>query len=567
MYILGIAGQGHDAGVALIKDGTLLAAVEEERFARIKHIGIDAAGGLPYKSIAYCLQTAGINAAQIDHVAYFYIPRLEFTRFLAFRAKRFLKDPVAALYYGFGQVVRFRSAMKTIRLIKQEFPQAQSHQIYHHLAHAASAFFLSPFDKAALLVIDGFGELTATSLGCGEGTRIRLLREDYFPHSLGLLYGLVTDYLGFESNSDEYKVMGLASYGKPSFQKQFADLVTLHKEGVYKLNIDYFNPGFRGPNYLGTKFYHTFGPARRKGETIGDHHADIAASLQQRLEETVFHVANHLYQVTGLENLCFAGGVALNCSMNGKLKDRTPFQRIFIQPAANDPGTAIGAASYVQHHLLGHARNGAMTHAYYGPAYSDEEIKKALDLAKQQYRRLEEAELLGYTAGLLADGKIVGWFQGRMEWGPRALGNRSILADPTRPDMKDVINYYVKHREEFRPFAPSVIEERAQDYFALGDMSPFMLFACAVKEEARARLPAVTHVNGTARVQTVARDTNPRFYQLLVEFEKLRGVPVLLNTSFNIMGEPIVCTPRDALRCFAACGMDALVIGNFVLEK
>lgn len=557
----------HDAGVALIKDGTLVAAAEEERFSRIKHMGINAAGGLPYKSINYCLQAAGITAEQVDHVAYFLMPNLWFTRCLGFRIKRLFRDPAATLYYGLGLTSSFRSIKKTISLITKEFSKAKYHEVYHHFAHAGSSFFVSPFDRAAVLTVDGLGELISTSMGYAEGTKIRLLREQFFPHSLGILYSLVTDYLGFEPNSDEYKVMGLAAYGQPSFYKEFSDIVHPTSDGMFKINFAYFNPGFRGPNYFGEKFYRTFGSARQRAEPLSDHHADIAASLQKCLEETVFHIANRLYDLTGVEQLCLAGGVALNCSMNGKLRERTPFKQIFIQPAANDPGTAIGAAYYVYHQLLGYKRNFQMVHAYYGPEYSDEQIKQALDLAKQHYVRLDEPELLGYTAKCLAEGKIVGWFQGRMEWGPRALGNRSILADPTRPNMKDLINHYVKHREEFRPFAPTVVEERAKEYFQMNDPSPFMLFACKVRDEAKEKIPAVTHVDGTARVQTVTRDTNPRFYNLHIEFEQLRGVPILLNTSFNIMGEPMVCSPRDALRCFAACGLDVLVIGNFVLEK
>jgi carbamoyltransferase len=456
---------------------------------------------------------------------------------------------------------------KTTSLIRKKFPRAKYQEVYHHLAHAASSFFLSPYHEAAVLVVDGLGELTSTSIGHGEGGKIRLLNEQFFPHSLGLLYSLVTDYLGFEANSDEYKVMGLASYGKPAFYESFSNFVQLTADGMFRLNLEYFNPGFRGPNYLGEKFYKTFGPVRQRGEAVTERHADIAASLQKCLEEAVFHIANHLHNLTGQKQLCLAGGVALNCSMNGKLIERTPFKQVFIQPAANDPGTAIGAAYYVYHQTLGHRRDFQMTHAYLGPEYSNEEIKKALDLAKQMYAFFEEPELLKYAAKLLAEGKIVGWFQGRMEWGPRALGNRSILADPTRSDMKDIINYYVKHREEFRPFAPAVVEERAKEFFEVSEPSPFMLFACRVKEEAKNKIPAVTHIDGTARVQTISRDVNARFYNLIVEFERLRGVPVLLNTSFNIMGEPIVCTPRDAVRCFAACGMDALVIGNFLLEK
>lgn len=567
MYILGIAGQGHDAAAALIKDGLLIAAAEEERFTRIKHIGIDKAGGLPYKSISFCLQAAGIQPKQVDYVVYYHNKILKFTRFLVFRMKRIFRDPLATVYYGLGDAASFRSMVKTSTLIKKEFPSSDYHEVYHHLSHAASSFFLSPFNKAALLVIDASGELTATSMGYGEENRIQLIREVSFPHSLGMLYGSVTHYLGFEPNSDEYKVMGLAAFGKPRFYEEFTDIVRMKDDGSYEINLEYFSPGFRGPNYLGEKFIRAFGPPRRKEEPVTQHHADIAASLQKCLEETVFHLANHLYELTGQENLCLAGGVALNCSMNGKLKERTPFKHIFIQPAAGDPGTAIGAAYYLYHQILDNKRNYQMKDAYYGPEYSNEDIKKVLDMAKQDYVYLEEPELLRRTAELLAEGKIVGWFQGRMEWGPRALGNRSILADPTRPNMKDLLNYYVKHREEFRPFAPSVVEERAEGYFEITEPSPFMLFAYKVKEEVKDKIPAVTHVDGTARVQTVSRNINPRFYDLLLEFERLKGIPILLNTSFNVMGEPIVCDPKDALRCYAASGMDALVMGNFILQK
>lgn len=567
MHIVGISGQGHDAAAALIKDGELVAAAEEERFLRIKHIGMGHADGLPYRAIEYCLREAGISPADVDYAAYFLQPKLLFRKFVSFRLKRMLQDPKASFYYGAGLIGDLRSMYKSVRLLRAYFPKAEIHEIYHHHAHAASTFFLSPFEKAAILVIDGFGEWTSTSLGYGNGTMLKLIEEVPFPHSLGLLYGMLTQYLGFEHNRDEYKVMGLASYGEPVFAPIFADIIRFKQNGLYEINLDYFNPGFRGPNYLSDKFLNIFGPHQKKGEAITSHHINIAASLQQRVEQAVFHLADHLHSMTGENNLCMAGGVALNCTMNGKLWRHGPFKQIFVQPAAGDPGTSIGGALYIWHQRLGFSRKGMMHHAFYGPKYSDNEIKSALDLAKQHYAYLEEPELLRHTARLLADGKIIGWFQGRMEWGPRALGNRSILADPTRADMKDLINVYVKHREEFRPFAPSVIEEVASDYFDIPGPSPFMLFACPVREHVRSKIPAVTHVDGTARVLTVSWKDNQRFYNLHLEFAKLKGVPVLLNTSFNVMGEPIVCSPSDALRCFAACGIDALVIGNFVIEK
>jgi carbamoyltransferase len=565
--ILGIAGQGHDAAAALVCDGRLVAAAEEERFMRIKHVGIDRAGGLPMRAIEYCLRAAGITADQITHVAYYQNIGAKFGRFLGFRLKRAWRDPAASAYYSCGLLADLRSMLKTRELIRRRFVRARYYEVAHHMAHAASAFLVSPFDSAALMVIDASGELTATSLGVGLGKRMEIFREFGFPHSLGMVYGSVTHYLGFDPNSDEYKVMGLAAYGRPRYENEFADFLRLETDGGYSVNLSYFNLGFRGPDYLSEKFYRVFGPRRAPNDPIEDRHADIAASLQKRLEDVVWHLAKYLAERTGEENLCFAGGVALNCSMNGQLYERTPFRRVFIQPAAGDAGTAVGGAFYVYHQILGHERSWVMRDAYLGPEFGDDDIEKVLRIAKLRYARLERSYLLQRTAALLAEGKIIGWFQGRMEWGPRALGNRSILADPTRPDMRDLINTYVKHREEFRPFAPSVVEERAVDFFEIDGPSPFMLFACRVREAARSRIPSVVHVNGTARVQTVSRATNPLYYDLHLEFEKHSGVPILLNTSFNVMGEPIVCTPRDAIRCYAACGLDALVIGPYLVLK
>lgn len=567
MYILGISGQAHDAAAALLKNGRLVAAAEEERFTRIKHIGIDQAGGLPFKAINFCLKEAGITPADINHIGYFLKPELLFKKFALFRLKKFFKDPKASLYYGVGYIGDARLIFKTLKLLKKTFPNSQVHKIYHHEAHAASTFFPSPFEKAAIMVIDGYGEWTATSLGIGKENKIRLIHEIKFPHSLGILYSMVTHYLGFENNSDEYKVMGLASYGKPEFKKEFDDIIKLKDNGLYKINEKYFNPGMRGPNYLSQKFMDIFGSPRKKNDPITDKHKNIAASLQRKLEEVIFHMADFFHKETGIENLCLAGGVALNCTMNGKLWARGPFKNIFIQPAAGDPGTAIGCALYINHQILNNPRSFIMEHAYCGPEFSNDEIKKILDITKQKYEYLKNDELIKEVANLITKGKIIGWFQGKMEWGPRALGNRSILADPTIPSMKDEINYYVKHREEFRPFAPCTTEEDASKYFYIKDPSPFMLFTAPVKEEYRDRLPAITHIDGTARVQTVTQKSNPQLYYLLKEFEKIKGIPVLLNTSFNVAGEPIVCSPQDALRCFISCGIDILVIGNFIITK
>jgi carbamoyltransferase len=567
MYILGISGQAHDAAAALFKDGQLIAAAEEERFTRIKFIGIDRAGGLPFRAIDYCLKEAGITNENIDHIGYFLKPGLLIGRFFLFRIKKLLHDPKASLYYGLGYIGDARLIFKTLKLLKTNFPNAEVHKIYHHNAHAASSFFASPFKESAILTIDGYGELTATSLGYGKENKIHLAQEVKFPHSLGVLYSMITNYLGFDNNADEYKVMGLASYGKPEFKEIFEDIVKTTNDGLYKINQKYFNSGMRGPNYLSNKFIEKFGAPRKKSCPITEKHKNIAASLQRRVEDVVFHMANHLYKKTKSENLCLSGGVALNCTMNGKLLGKGLFKNIFIQPAAGDPGTAMGCALYIYHQILNNPRSFVMEHAYYGPGFSNEEIKKVLDITKQKYKQLNDSELIKKTAQLLANGKIIGWFQGRMEWGPRALGNRSILADPTKADMRNLINHYVKHREEFRPFAPVATEEDVKKYFDIPGPSPFMLFTRPVKEEYKQKLPAITHIDGTARVQTVEKESNPRIYKLLKEFEKIKGVPILLNTSFNVAGEPIVCNPRDALRTFISCGIDTLVIGNYIVSK
>jgi carbamoyltransferase len=567
MYTLGISA-GHDTSACLMQDGRVLAAVEEERFLRIKHATHLIAGGLPFKGIQYCCKVAGIRPDQIDRVGFYMRPNVTVRRQSAFRMKRFLHGPSEALYYSFGLWNDYRGFLKTLRQLEQLV--GGSHKVkslYHHLCHAASSFLVSPYDEAALLVADGMGEAAAASLGTGRGSRLELLDSIDYPHSLGFLYGTTTGYLGFTVNSDEYKVMGLAPYGKPEFKRVFDDLIRLEPGGRFRLHLDYFSASFRGPKFFSEKFYRALGPERGPDEPVEERHRNIAASLQQRTEEAVFHMANHLFERTRSRNLCYSGGVALNCSLNGKLRENTPFENVWVQPAAGDPGTAVGAAALVYHGDEGRPRDYVMDSAFLGPEYSDAEIEETLDICKVSYERLPSDQLVPRVARLLAEGAIVGWFQGRMEWGPRALGSRSILANPTRADMKDLVNRYVKHREDFRPFAPTVLEERAAEFMEWDRPSPFMLFACRVRPEAQARIPAVTHVNGTARVQTVSRREHPLYYSLIEEFGRLTGVPILLNTSFNVMGEPIVCRPLDAVRCFYSNGLDALAVGSFLLQK
>jgi len=561
MNILGIGGFSHDSAAALVQDGRLLAAVAEERLTRIKH-----QGGTPRRAVQYCLEAAGLTADDIDHIACYMRPGLRLARRIPYRLGTLVKSPAyAAAYCGYELVhnAEFVAGMRSLRGKK-----ARLHFMEHHPAHAASAFLVSPHESAALLSIDYVGEWAATWLGVGEGTGIRRLASVAYPHSLGLFYTAITEYLGFTRASDEYKVMGLASYGPPEHLEAFREIIRPTPDGLYRFDLSWFTAHYRpGPRhgYFAPKFIERFGPARAKDEPITDRHKAVAASAQALLEEIALHIVRHLHERTGLDTLCLAGGVALNCSMNGRLLREGPFERIWVQPAAGDDGIAIGAAMQLHHRLTGAPRAFTMEHAHYGPEFSNEAIEAALQLAKVPYRRAGSIEAA--AAHLLADGNITGWFQGRMEFGPRALGSRSILADPTRPGMKDLINKFVKHREEFRPFAPTVLAERSTEYFEGCADSPFMLFVHPVRPEKRANLPAITHVDGTARVQTLAREANPRLYDTIAAFEQARGVPVLLNTSFNVMGEPIVHTPADALRCFYSTGMDALVIGDFIVTK
>ncbi len=573
MYTLGINAVYHDPAACLVRNGEVLAAAEEERFTHVKHGKRPipfSTYELPYHAVDYCLAAAGIRLADVDHVAYSYAPQLLLNGHseaeaipLPLRPTRvaspwtdgqspwdplFLCSIVNApemLADGAPHHLqeRFRGAVNDGR--------RRWHFVEHHVAHAASAFLASPFDRAAVMTLDGRGEIATTSYGRAAGTSMEMVGQVDMPHSLGLLYEEVTGHLGFLHSSDEYKVMALASFGKPAYLDEFRQIIDLQGNGQYTI----------GPRRLAERF----GPARQRGGPLEQRHYDVAHSLQVALEETVLELARWLHATTKEPNLALAGGVALNCVMNARLRDRGPFQQVWVQPAAGDAGTALGAALWVDlQQRQGAPRCYRMDHAFLGPDYDDKQIKTFLDWTGVAYRKLEN--VAEETADLLVEDKIIGWFQGRMEFGPRALGARSILASPLAAEMQERLNN-IKDREDFRPVAPVVLEEDAADWFQGAMASPFMLFVFDVCADKAERIPAVRHVDGTARVQTVNRRQNAVYYDLLQAFKRRTGVPVLVNTSFNTRGEPIVCTPRDAVESFWTSPLDALVIGSYLLEK
>ncbi len=561
MVVLGIGtGVVHDSSACLFREGRLVAAAEEERFTRKKH-----QEGYPAHAIRYCLEEAGLGLRDVDHVAIHFRPWMKYLWSTAHYIAGLRRRPARSAYYMALELSPKLVAAYDVRhrLRKELRPGATLRFVDHHLAHAASCFHVSPFEEAAILTLDNRGERDSATLNHGRGTTIQRIGRTPLPHSLGMLYATFTGrYLGF-GPFDEYKVMGLASYGKPRFIETFRRIVRPHGDGSFRIDRSYFEYEYQGQ--LGKKVLDELGPARREGEPLDERFADVAASLQCVLEEIAVSMAKALHARTGSKNLCLAGGVALNGVMNARIMESTPFENVFIQPAASDAGCALGAALYVQHHELGHPRSEVMEHAYWGPAYSDAQIRAELDLVKVPYK--VDEQIARTVASLVADGKIVGWFQGRMEWGPRALGARSILADPRRAEMKDLVNRCVKYREEFRPFAPAVLAERAGEFFEPDVPSPFMVLVQQVRPEKRSVIPAVTHVDGTARVQTVERRLSPLYYEMIEELAQRTGVPVVLNTSFNVKGEPIVCTPLEAVRCFYGTGLDALAIGNTLLRK
>ena len=596
MYILGISCYYHDAAAALLQDGVLVAAAEEERFTRIKHDY-----GFPSQSIEFCLRQAGITAADLDHVVFYEKPLQKFERILQTTLQTF---PQSWGVFRESMITWFNDKLwiKGEILTKLNIPDEKLHFVEHHLSHAASAFFCSPYDEAAILTVDGVGEWTTATIGQatadwdGKGkNQINLFGEVKFPHSLGLLYSAFTAFLGFQVNEGEYKVMGMAPYGQPTRVDDVYKLFEVGDDGSFRLNMEYFSFHHSTSKTFNGNFTKVFGDPRvhesefytptthpkkdhpQWDETtanLNQHYANIAASIQYVTEETMIKMAKYAYQRTGLKKLCMAGGVALNSVANGRILRETPIEDLYIQPAAGDSGGALGAALYVYHILLGKPRKFVMEHAYWGQAYSPEETRTAIEATGRSYQLIEDPER---RAQMMVDdmlaGKVIGLHQGRFEWGPRALGNRSILADPRSAEMKNIVNARIKFREPFRPFAPVILEERASEFYdGIGDPARnfslrYMLMVCPTKDGRGDQMQAVTHEGGTGRVQTVRRESNPLYYRAIELFGQATGIPVLLNTSFNLRGEPIVTTPANALNTFGNSDIDTLYVGDFVVRK
>jgi carbamoyltransferase len=594
VLILGINAYHGDAAAAIIRDGELIAAVEEERFNRHKHCA-----GFPAESVRYCLEAANASIEDVEHVGISRDPSAHLHKKILFaatraakavggmdRARRSSQEPGSrGIFSAIGE--RLANAAK-VRDLKEDLARAldvpktslraKFHNVEHHRAHLASSFYVSPFERAALASIDGFGDFISTMWGAGEGNSIKVLGQVEYPHSTGILYTATTQFLGFPHYGDEGKVMGLAPFGEPRFMDEFRDLIRTEAGGRFSLNLEYFRHHAEGVDMtwddgspvigriFSDEYVRRFGPAREPGAPLTNRERDIAASLQRRLEEIGFHVLNHLHEETGLTDLGLSGGVAYNSVMNGKILLNTPFRRIFIQPAAGDSGTAVGVCYQIHNGILDGARGYVMEGAYTGPEFSSEAIRAELERSALHFESYDDCEVTRRAAQDIADGAVLGWFQGRMEFGPRALGNRSIVVDPRRAEMKDILNDRIKKREPFRPFAPSILEEHVGDYFEQTHPAPTMLMVYQIKPEHRASIPAVTHVDGSGRLQTVNRETNARYYQLISDFYQLTGVPVVLNTSFN-ENEPIVCTPRHAIDCFLKTRMDVLYVGNFAVRR
>lgn len=578
-YILGINAYHGDSSACLLKNGVLIAAAEEERFRRIKHWV-----GFPSESIRYCLAEAGIGIGDVGHVAINQDSKANFWRKIRFALLN-PPDPGLVLDKIRNKRNRANTREEFARVFQDGKFTGEFHEVEHHLAHLGSAFLVSPFADAVVVSMDGFGDFASTAWGTGSGSDIRVEDKVYFPHSLGVFYQALTQFLGFPHYGDEYKIMGLAPYGEPKYQAEMRRIVQLRNDGQFRLNLDYFihqkaRIDFEWENgepRIGTLFsdalVELLGPVRGAGDALTQRHRDLARSAQAMYEEAFFHLLNRLHSRHGLDTLALAGGCAMNSVANGKICRNTPFKKIYVQSAAGDAGGAIGAA-FVVWHKTGGQRSFVMDHAYWGPQYGRAETDALLhekrDALAAQSCTLEEitdeAVLCDRTARAIADGKVVGWFQGRMEWGPRALGNRSILGDPRRADMKDILNLKIKRRESFRPFAPSILRESVAEWFEQDDDVPFMMQVYQIRAEKRAAIPAVTHVDGSGRLQTVHRDTNPRYYHLIEAFQELTGVPLVLNTSFN-ENEPVVCRPEEALDCFLRTKMDVLVLGNWFIQR
>lgn len=576
MYILGINAYHADSSAAIFKDGIMIAATEEERFRRIKHWA-----GFPSQAIAFCLKEAGIELEQLEHIAIGRDPKAKFAKKIKFA----LTHPSI----GFNTLIsRFKNAQQ-VSSLEEEFAKhfkvsdkaalkQKIHQVEHHRAHLGSAFFASPFEESALLSIDGSGDFTTTMIGIGKGNNIEVIDSLDFPHSVGIFYTAFTQYLGFPYYGDEYKVMGLAPYGEAKYVDKVKQVIHFTDDGLFRLDLSYFEATKSGvisygddhiPNVarlFSPKLEQLFGTARQKDEELSQYHKDIAASVQRCTEQLIYHILEALHKRTGLKQVCIAGGVAQNSVANGKITRNTSFEKVYLPSAGHDAGISMGAALYTYNQILGEPRKPAVWSAYTGAHFSNDEIEEYLKSRNITYRKLEDDELYDVVSEQLIQAGVVGWFSGRAEFGPRALGGRSILADPRRNDVKEILNVKIKRRESFRPFAPSILKEYVDEYFEVNDVVPFMEKVFPIRLDMQAKIPAVTHVDGSGRLQTVDKDVSPRYYALIEAFRKKSGVPILVNTSFN-ENEPIVNSPEDALECYLRTKMDMLVLENCVISR
>jgi carbamoyltransferase len=570
MNILGLSFYYHDSSAALVQDGKLVAAAEEERFSRRKHDS-----GFPELAIDFVLKMGGITIHDVDYVVFYEKPFVKFERMLLSAMSTFPRS-AGVFKESMQRWISDKLWIKSMMARELGLPSSKLLFAEHHVSHASSSYFTSPFDESAILTIDGAGEWTTSTMGIGRGNKIEVLKEIRFPHSLGLLYSAFTTYCGFEVNEGEYKLMGMHPYGKPNYVDKIYELIDVADDGSLWHDMRYFAYHYSKNSTLTQAFCDHFGrPARdpKLGDkSLDPFYCDIASSIQRVTEEVILKMVTHLYEETGMKNLCLAGGVALNSVANFKTLRDGPFENVYIHPAPGDDGGAVGAAYWAYNHVLEQPRGPALDHAYLGSEYSDEEIEAFLKEHDIPFRKLENDEALcNFVAEALVDGKVCGWFRGRFEWGPRALGARSIIADPRKPEMKELLNSKIKFREAFRPFAPSVLEERADEFFEFPDAERhfpgrFMLYVTPVREEKRDVLPAITHEDGSGRLQTVYKDTNPTYHRMIERFGELTGVPVVMNTSFNLKGEPIVESPAHAFNTFSLSGMDLLILHNYVVE-
>ena len=580
MKIIGINAFHADSSACLVIDGKLISAVEEERFNRIKHWA-----GFPIKSIKYCLEQSNLNISDIDHISINIDPKANYIKKLLFLAKH---RPSFSLV--FDRIKKKKKYNSIKEIINEEFKDyqfnGQINNIEHHYAHLSSAFHVSPFKEACILSVDGFGDFASTAWGYGKENDIKIDKKIFFPHSLGIFYQAITQYLGFKNYGDEYKIMGLAPYGKPNYINELKKILLVNSNGSFKLNLDFFKFHKENFNYkwedgkveidnlYSNKLEELIGPERKKEEDLNQFHKDLAHSTQKVYEEAFLNILNNLHEKYQIDNLCIAGGCGMNSVANGKIKNQTKFKNIYIQPAAGDAGGSIGSAFATHFKNSNNKRSFQMKHAYWGTSFSEDEILECLNKSSEKiiyenctFEKVADDKNLNSTvAKAITVGKVVGWFQGRMEWGPRALGNRSILGDPRRSDMKDILNLKIKRRESFRPFAPSILREYVKDWFENDDEVPFMMKVYQIKKDKRNEIPAVTHVDGSGRLQTVYKDTNEKYYNLIKEFYNITNIPILLNTSFN-ENEPIVSNPQEALDCFLRTKMDILTLGNYLIQR